>query len=349
MRILKISLLSVVIGMTLIACGGTADILSTPVENIDNTPLKENELTEMEKKTWGHLDLVSDTIPGMSVNKAYTEIIKRQKGVPVIVAIIDSGIDIDHEDLDGVIWKNQDEVPNNGKDDDNNGYVDDVNGWNFLGDTYDEQMEYVRLLASGNKNHPRYTEAQAELQKEKSEAESNKNQYEQILQALNQSDAAVSNHLKKSNYTKAEVQAIQTEDTMLQQHKSVILQIFGFGFDTIPDARKELEDGIAYFTERLNYHFNLGFKGRKNGDDPDDYSSKFYGNNNVRPVKADESHGTHVAGIVAAERNNGLGVNGVANNVKIMPVRAVPNGDEYDKDIALAIRYAVNNISQNSY
>ena len=60
-------------------------------------------------------------------------------------------------------------------------------------------------------------------------------------------------------------------------------------------------------------------------------------------MKKSESHGTHVAGIIAAERNNGLGANGVANNVEIMSVRTVPNGDEYDKDVALAIRYAVDN------
>jgi len=72
-------------------------------------------------------------------------------------------------------------------------------------------------------------------------------------------------------------------------------------------------------------------------------STKYYGNGNVKPVKKSESHGTHVAGIIAAERNNKKGANGVANNVKIMSLRAVPNGDEYDKDIALAIRYAVDN------
>src|SRR5690606_12822076 len=109
------------------------------------------------------------------------------------------------------------------------------------------------------------------------------------------------------------------------------------------DVRKELTEGIKYYTERLNYNLNIDFKGRTTGDDPDDMSTKYYGNNNVRPSEKDESHGTHVAGIIAAVRNNGKGADGVANNVKIMSLRAVPNGDEYDKDIALAIRYAVDN------
>ncbi|NND11602.1 MAG: peptidase S8, partial [Flavobacteriaceae bacterium] len=121
--------LSVITAALVINCGGVPDILSTPIENIDNTPIKEQELTEKEKQNWGHLDLVKDTIPGMSVEKAYAEILSGRSGQQVIVAIIDSGIDIDHEDLDGVIWRNSDEIAGNNKDDDRNGYVDDINGW----------------------------------------------------------------------------------------------------------------------------------------------------------------------------------------------------------------------------
>ena len=105
-----------------------ANFTTEPILEV-SSPLKVSELTEAEKQNWGHLDLEKDTIPGMSVDKAYSEIIKNKKGVKVIVAVIDSGIDIDHEDLDGVIWANKDEIPNNGKDDDNNGYVDDIHGW----------------------------------------------------------------------------------------------------------------------------------------------------------------------------------------------------------------------------
>ena len=100
-----------------VACG-SSNIITTPIENIDTSPLKVTDLTEAEEKNWGHLDLVNDTIPGMAVDKAYEEIIKNKKGEKVIVAVIDSGIDIDHEDLDDVIWTNSDEIPNNGKDDD---------------------------------------------------------------------------------------------------------------------------------------------------------------------------------------------------------------------------------------
>lgn len=109
------------------SCGSTATIISTPVENIDLVPLKTVDLTDKEEKEWSHLDLTTDTIPGVSLNRAYKELVK-SKSKTIIVAVIDSGIDIGHEDLKGKIWVNKGEIPNNGKDDDNNGYIDDING-----------------------------------------------------------------------------------------------------------------------------------------------------------------------------------------------------------------------------
>lgn len=343
MKIIKPLLLSIFTTTLLTSCGGTASIIFIPIENIDNTPIKELELTEKEKNSWSHLDLVKDTIPGMSINKAYDEIIKNKKGKTVIVAVIDSGIDIDHEDLEEVIWVNKGEIPNNNKDDDNNGYVDDVHGWNFLGDAYEEQLEYVRLLASGNTSYSRYSEAKIEYEKAYQKAETNKTRYEQIYQQLLTSDKAISDYLKKSDYTKENVINIKTQEEELLNHIVLIKQMYGYGFDNISDAKKEIKSGIDHFTESLNFNLNKSFSGRKTGDDPDDFTQKFYGNANVKPIKKGENHGTHVAGIIAAKRNNGKGTNGVANNVKIMVIRTVSNGDEYDKDVALAIRYAVDN------
>ena len=330
------------VGTLFLGCGGTAEILSTPIENIDSTPLKVIELTEAEANNWGHLDLVKDTIPGMSVDKAYTEIIKNKKGEKVIVAVIDSGIDIDHEDLRNILWTNEDEIPNNGIDDDKNGYVDDVHGWNFLGDAYDEQLEYVRLIASGDTSDPRYNEAVALQEKEQQQYLSTKTRYEQIALAVNGADEALAKHLGKSDYTIEDVNAIETEDETLSQAIQVANGMNANGMMLV-DAKKEINNGLKSINERLNYHFNIDFSGRTTGDDINDLSDMGYGNGNVKPVKKSESHGTHVAGIIAAERNNGLGANGVANNVEIMSIRTVPNGDEYDKDVALAIRYAVDN------
>lgn len=343
MKLIKSFLALCIAASTLYNCGSVAPILSTPVENIDKTPLKVSELTEAEKQSWGHLDLIKDTIPGMSVDKAYAEIIKNKKGQTTIVAVIDSGIDIDHEDLSGSIWKNSKEIPNNGKDDDNNGYVDDVYGWNFLGTAYDEQLEYVRLLATGNTSHPRYAEAQAEYNKEFEKYSGYKTNYEQIAQQIKNADEALTKHFKKKEYTKAEVNAISKDNKALEQPVAIAKYFYSLDFESLSKAYDEITNDLVDITERLNYHLNKNFKGRTTGDNIDDINDKKYGNNNVKPVKKAESHGTHVAGIIAATRNNGKGANGVANNVKIMSLRAVPNGDEYDKDIALAIRYAADN------
>lgn len=334
-------LITAIAAVLLNSCGGgsATTVLSTPIENIDTTPLKEKELTENEKHNWGHLDLVNDTIPGMSVDKAYSEIIKGQAGQTVIVAVIDSGIDIDHEDLDGVIWTNTKEIPNNGIDDDKNGYIDDIHGWNFLGDAYDEQLEFVRLLASGDTKNPRFKEAQAEYDKDYAETSQTKQNIDGLVQQIPPAQDALRKHLGKDTYTKEDVMKIKTEDEAVNQAKQ--MQLFLYDRDL---TLEKLNEYSTAYAERLNYNFNKDFKGRKTGDNPDIFNDKpGYGNGNVKPVKKSESHGTHVAGIIAAERNNGKGANGVANNVKIMSVRAVPNGDEYDKDVALAIRYAVDN------
>lgn len=324
-------------------CGGTADILSTPIENIDTSPLKVTELTDAEKKNWGHLDLERDTIPGMAVDRAYEEIIKGKKGKKVIVAVIDSGIDIDHEDLDDVIWTNEDEIPNNGKDDDKNGYVDDIHGWNFLGDAYDEQLEYVRMIATKDTSNPRYEEAVALQASEYEKWTGRKTQYDQIYQQVISADEALVKATGKSDYTKEDVEAITSEEPAVQQAKSIAQYMYSNGIDSMADAKKEIKEALESINERLNYNLNINFSGRTTNDDINDLSDVGYGNGNVKHVKKSESHGTHVAGIIAAERNNGLGANGVANNVEIMALRVVPNGDEYDKDVALAIRYAVDN------
>ena len=327
-----------------LGCGATADILTTPIENIDTSPIKVTDLTESEEKNWGHLDLVKDTIPGMAVDKAYTELIKNKKGQKVIVAVIDSGIDIDHEDLDGVIWTNKGEIPNNGKDDDNNGYIDDIHGWNFIGDTYHEQLEYVRLLASGNTSDPRFNEAKALYDSEYQQNMSRKTQYEQIAQVIKKSDDILASHFKKKDYTIQEVNAIKSENKELLQAKQVAQSINASADGaSLSKATEEIKGILERTNNTLNYNLNKNFSGRKTGDNINDLNDKGYGDGNVKPREKTEDHGTHVAGIIAAERNNGKGVNGVANNVEIMAIRSTPRGDEYDKDVALAIRYAVDN------
>ncbi|MCH9660209.1 MAG: S8 family peptidase [Bacteroidetes bacterium] len=363
MNLLKSSLVALAGAAVLSSCGGgVAPIVSTPVENIDTLPLKATPLNDDELKSWGAADLLTDTIPGMSVDKAYTEIIKGKKGATVIVAVIDSGVDIEHEDLKNVIWTNTGEVPGNGKDDDNNGYIDDVHGWNFLGNIIAENMEYVRYMkkygsqfegkteatipASDRANFQIYEKAKAEYSKDFAEANGVVDRYEQLLSQLEPAHAAIAKKLGKEDYTQAELAAIKNPTEAEQQQIGMLTQMLGFG-ESVPSVMKQLNGGIDYYKNRLNTHFNLEADFRSVlGENPDNMDKTNYGNADVDGPDAKEEdamHGTHVAGIIAAQRNNNIGINGVANNVKIMPVRAVPDGDEYDKDIALAIRYAVDN------
>lgn len=344
MKIISLSKFPVAFFSTLLLVGcGATTLVSTPVENIDTIPLKVSELTDAQKKNWGHADLIADTIPGMSIDKAYNEIIKNKKGQTVIVAVLDSGIDLEHEDLDGVLWTNTDERPGNGIDDDKNGYVDDIHGYNFLGESYNEQLEFARMLRLGLGDAATQAKAKTKLEQEYNQAIQSKQQYEQAVEMVSNANKAVKQELGKDSYSKEDVVALEAKTEAMQQNKGILTHFFQFT-DNIDEFLTELEDGVKHFTEQLNYNLNPEFEGRSIvGDNPYDFNDKEYGNGNPDSRQEDESHGTHVAGIIAAERTNGKGVKGVANNVKIMSIRAVPNGDEYDKDIALGIRYAVDN------
>ncbi|WP_291959727.1 S8 family peptidase [Maribacter sp.] len=342
------SIFALSIAAILTGCGSTktaggSGLILTPVENIDATPLKISDLTTSEKNNWGHLDLVADTIPGMSVDKAYNEIIKNKKGTKTIVAVLDSGIDLKHEDLVNVLWTNTKEKAGNGIDDDGNGFIDDIHGYNFLGESYNEQLEYVRMLRLNIGDAATLAKAKTKLDSKYNEALQGKEQYESIYQAVKNADADVKKYLNKDTYTKKDLAGINATDETMQRNVAILNQMFGIK-DSIPEVLDELNNGIKYYTEQLNYNLNKDFNGRESvGDDPYDITDVDYGNGNPNNRVDDESHGTHVAGIIGAERNNGKGVNGVANNVAIMSIRAVPNGDEYDKDIARGIRYAVDN------
>lgn len=340
MNVFKSYYLFAGLALALASCGTTKTSVASPVNNVAELPIKKGKIIEKDLKRWSHLDLAKDTIPGMSVDKAYSELLKGKKSTKIIVGIVDSGIDIEHEDLKPAIWTNPKEIAGNGKDDDNNGYIDDIHGWNFLGDSDHENMEYVRILKKGDDGSETYKKAKAEYDKDMQEAMQGKMQVDFIMAG----DKAIADHLKKKNYTVDDVKKIETSDTTLMQYKGMMLQILTQ--TSKEEFDKEIEEFKDYVYGQVNYHLNLQFDGRKVvGDNPDDLSDTKYGNNNViGPEKKGAKHGTHVAGIVAQTQNNNKGGDGVAsNNVQIMAVRAVPDGDEYDKDIALGIRYAVDN------
>jgi subtilisin family serine protease len=330
MKVIKSTCFSLILGLAL-SFSGIA-------QNAVTYTAKKGKLTEDQLKRWSHLDLVKDSVPGMSVDRVYAELLKNKKGKKVIVGIVDSGVDIDHEDLKSVIWTNPKEIAGNGKDDDKNGYIDDIHGWNFLGDSGNENLEMTRILKKADDGSEVYKAASAEYEKMLQENQQGKQQVDFIFNA----DKTISEFLKKDKYTVEDVNAIESTDPSIIKSKKVIQRVIS---QAGPDFRENLNGYKDQVYDMLNYNLNKDFDGRKAlGDNPEDFTHKIYGNNTVYgPDKKEALHGTHVAGIIAQVRNNGLGGDGIANNVEIMAVRAVPNGDEYDKDIALAIRYAVNN------
>ncbi|MBL4745589.1 MAG: S8 family peptidase [Flavobacteriaceae bacterium] len=312
---------------------------------------KKGIMTPAEIKAWPHMDIFKDSVPGISLERAY-DFVKGKKATMVIVGIIDSGVDVEHEDLKDVVWTNPNEIAGNGIDDDKNGYIDDMHGWNFLGGEKGalapEQLEVTRLYKAAKVRFEGKTitevaatdKADFEMYQELKEVYLKKaaggietlDRMNFLMDAI----TSIKSYLGKEDFNLSDVTTIKTEDTKLGEQVAAITAIYGRGV-----SEKQISD----YRESLlsNKQYDLDFNGRVTGDDANDWSTKSYGNNNVIGGGKDELHGTHVAGIVAASRNNGIGMNGVAENVQIMTVRAVPDGDEYDKDVALAIRYVVDN------
>ncbi|KAB7731281.1 S8 family serine peptidase [Rudanella paleaurantiibacter] len=322
-------------------------------------------------KNWSHLDPAKDSIAGISLSEAY-ELLKGRTSQPVIVGIIDSGVDIEHEDLKDVIWKNPKETPDNNIDEDKNGYTDDVTGWNFMGakdgTTYETDQEEVTQIyvlwkdkydkADPKKLKGRALEEYAMYQKAKERFEKGYKANEAKRLAVSDSAKffAALNTLKPQLQGKPfEIGSINAldagADPVTGAVKSVLGEVFTEQFRSfeimfrlLERAYPRLKDALLAETKKT---FNPDIQGRKMvGDNPADPNERFYGSPKLIIGDSEElaMHGTHVAGIVGAKRGNNLGVDGIADNVRIMTVAVVPsNGDERDKDVANGIRYAVDN------
>ena len=344
MKFLKPIIFTVIFTFLLGSCKSISTIPVPKPSSYSVTAIaKKAPLTEEESKFWGHSDLVTDSIPGMSLDKAY-DFLQGKKGIEVVVGVVDSGTDLLHEDLKNVAWINSKEIPSNGIDDDKNGYVDDINGWNFLGTIYKEHLEYQRIVKDPSIANEESVKEATKFYDEKVEAaKKNEKQYGQMLKMVTNADDALSKHFDKSNYSKDEVTKVSTEDTALKQSIEVAKQMYGFGLSSLAQAKQELSKLVENASSMLSGEDLKKEYRSVLGDDPNTMDNISYGDSATGHSTKDEAHGTHVSGIIGASRNNNIGMNGVATNVKIMAVRAVPDGDEYDKDVALGLRYAVDN------
>ena len=320
-------------------------------------------------KGWHMLDKQKDGYYGIDVEKAYNELLKGKKSVPVVVAVIDSGVDTTHEDLKPVLWHNPGEIPGNGIDDDNNGYIDDIYGWNFLGgkdgrnvnkDSYEAARVYYKLKKKFGDAEPDESTASPEeldeikmykkvrtlIEGNAKEASLNVMFLKNIVEKMPWADSILQISLKKSEYNGDDLQKFKPASADESKAKSTIMALFlGFQASEMTNKRllemtKEFYDGEKLKAEAIVKE-PKDYRGEIVQDNYDDINDRDYGNNDV--MAGTPMHGTHVSGIIAASRNNNIGMNGIADNVRIMTVRAVPDGDEHDKDVANAIRYAVDN------
>jgi subtilisin family serine protease len=318
---------------------------------------------------WQLADYREDSVFGAGVTRVYRELLKGKKSHPVVVALIDDGVDTTHEDLAGHIWINKREIPGNGLDDDHNGYVDDVHGWNFLGgrdgrnitvESFESYREYYRLnhLSPGSVDSPaerdsdrRYRESVAAgFLRDSARQAHTVASVERMIPRMRATDSLLRKALHKDSIYMKDLRDMEPSDSLtMAARKSAMQYFWKYGIASDMPLGKFIKEAKNYLEET---RLELGtFSGDPNarrrdivGDDYNDINDRYYGNNNV--AAGNPFHGTHVAGIIAASRDNGKGIDGIADNVLIMPVRAVPSGDERDKDIALAIRYAVDNGAQ---
>jgi len=310
-------------------------------------------------QNWHHLDEQQTQFRGISSKQAYDNILSNKSPKKeVVVAVIDGGIDTQHEDLAHNIWTNAGEIPDNGQDDDGNGYVDDIHGWNFIGgadgknvnhDTFELTRIYrdlkkqfsdadtTSLTQKERQTYDRYRKIRSEYEKKVKDLNQQYNNISSLEQSMNRADNILVGHFGTSSYSYEQIQKLQPTNQDLNFAKNVMSYVMENDIDStlIADQKEQIYNFAKY-------GYNPDFNPREIvGDDYANKTERYYGNNDV--TGPDASHGTHVAGIIAAIRDNEVGVDGVANNTKIMAIRAVPNGDERDKDVANAIRYAVDN------
>ncbi|SDD35212.1 S8 family peptidase [Niabella drilacis] len=316
-------------------------------------------------KGWHLKDLKTDGYYGISLDKAYDFLkSKNKKSQPVIAGIIDSGIDTTHEDLRPVLWTNKGEIPGNGIDDDKNGYIDDVHGWNFIGardgknvtkDSYEAARIYWKWKSKfdgkGESGIPQADQEQYQiwLRAKNDVFKPDENGSDDIfletaLKMMKMGDEIIRIDLKKKKYTLKDLSAYRATTYNASQFKDFLIS-FNKDNNSEDLTNKDLLETVGGDVEKINNKKRAPepYRDEVVKDNYDDINDRYYGNNNLTVDDESSMHGTHVAGIVGAARNNGKGMDGVADNVQIMAVRTVPNGDEHDKDIALAIRYAVDN------
>ena len=312
-------------------------------------------------KTW------NDSLKGANITAAqqYLHSHKAKKKRTVVVGIIDSGADTECLALKRALWTNAKEKIN-GKDDDHNGYVDDVHGWNFLG-TKDGKFN---MTSAGTEEYRQFKRLYPKYKNVKSReevADSNRKEYAYYMAMRRK--AKINSYLMFYEVAARKQKLMGEMDDMLKRAKLDVDTLTMGGMlntevaDTLvkdtfvklimadlyknpmttrwDDYVKKQRADFALMGKRIYSIEHDKDKRLLMGDNQEDATDRFYGNNmlNIEGME----HGNFVASVVAGNVVDDSRYSGVCVDARVMPVRVCPEGDEYDKDVATGIIYAVDN------
>ncbi|MEO8820778.1 MAG: S8 family serine peptidase [Ginsengibacter sp.] len=341
---------------------GVAMMIAVPMCGMAQVDSMSAPAKKVAPNNWFQLDRATTGYYGISLDKAY-DFLKGKKSHQVLVGVIDSGVDTTQPDLKGILWHNPGEIPGNGVDDDHNGYIDDVYGWNFIGGKdgtnvhqdsdeaarvywslkgkYDNKdIDTTKMDADQKFEYATYLRAKNTVTKDVNPAELM--QMQRILPVMQRGDSVIAKDLGKTEFAGKDLKTYTSTDPEAKIATAIYLNMAKANdnyditnTDILDYLKGQVRKGEAATTAPKDFRDEIV------KDNPKDINDRYYGNSDV--MAGTPSHGTHVTGIIAAERDNGIGMNGIANNVKVMMARAVPDGDEHDKDIANAMRYEVDN------
>lgn len=335
--------------------------------------LVPSDVSSYFNENWHQFDITINKTQGLSLQKLYNENLINKKSNSIIVAVLDTQIDLNHEDLKNQIWVNKKEIPENNIDDDKNGYIDDVNGWNFVGKpnggyfSYGN-FEYTRIVKKWDfyfKNKKsvsvdslqafeEYKRAQTKLEKSIKYYSNWKKSLDFRIKYYDIVEDTINFFFPKKDYTIAKLDSLYqkykiNDKTFKQRRDDNDLDLGAMIFYKKSDLEmgdRVVEDLIvpsSQFDSIINKNLNIDFVDRNFIKDKPNVLEKGYGNNKLNLYENLNYHSTVVSGTIAGNRKNNIGVKGFHDNIKIMPLSISLSGDEHDKDIANAIYYAVDN------
>ncbi len=326
--------------------------------------------SNVSSQNWHWKDYAKDKIHGISLYQAYQHLATiNKKPSPIIVAVMDGGVDTNHQEINSKLWINKKEIPYNGVDDDHNGYTDDLHGWNFLGgkdgrniDKADAEKTRVyhqfkslyegksidasKLNATQRNQYEMWKQAAAEIEFSDEEA-ANLRYISMAAKAIQKLGNTIISEMKDSSFSVIALESYQPLGRNTLEAKMAYLRtikILGVEkeapyVEIINDLKEYIEGKEKSAKAKIEAPSPIRAEIVK--DNYENFADKFYGNNDITGPNA--KHGTHVAGLVASIPDSNWNVNALYPGIQIMGVRVVPDGDEYDKDVALGIRYAVDN------